>query len=324
MSELVAVTGANGFVGRALCAAMESSGIAVRPLVRRAVSGSAATAVGEIGASTEWSEALAGVGCVIHCAARVHVLRDSARDTLSSLDEVNVAGTRRLAEQAAVMGVRRLVFLSSVKVNGDSTQPGAPFSIYSAVAPQDSYGASKWKAERALLEISAATGLEVVIVRPPLVYGAGVRANFLKLMRLVELGIPLPFGKVGNRRSLVAVSNLVDLLITCITHPAANRQTFFVSDGRDLSTPELIRALAAAMGKEARLLSLPLPLLRLGGRISGRRRELERLMGSLQVDIHDTCEMLDWTPPVTVEDGLKSAVAQGAVAIRRKWRRHNR
>lgn len=310
MNELVAVTGANGFVGRALCAAMESSGIAVRPLVRRAVSEPAAVAVGEIGSQTEWSEALAGVGCVIHCAARVHVSRQSGRESLSSFYEVNVAGTRRLADQAAAMGVRRLVFLSSVKVNGDSTQPGAPFSIDSAAAPQDSYGASKWEAERALLEIGAATGLEVVIVRPPLVYGPGVKANFLKLMRLVELGIPLPFDKVGNRRSLVAVGNLVDLLITCTTHPAANGQTFFVSDGRDLSTPELIRALATAMGKKVRLVSIPLPLLRFGGRISGRCRELERLTGSLQVDIHHTREVLDWTPPVTVQDGLKSVIAE--------------
>ena len=288
----------------------------MRPVVRvsRDDGPSNAVTVGEIGSSTDWSLALQGARTVIHCAARVHVMQDSAADPLAAFRAVNLEGTRRLAEVAAEVGVRRLVFLSSIKVNGESTAPGSPFRASDPPRPSDAYAVSKWEAEQALHEVASRSGLEVVVVRPPLVYGPGVRANFERLMRWVARGAPIPLGSVDNRRSMVGLDNLVDLLVRCVDHPAAAGQTFLVSDRRDLSTPEWIRMLAAAMGRPARLLPVPPAWLRLGGRLTGRRAEVERLIGSLQLDIEPTCETLDWSPPVSVEEGLSRTVASFGAA----------
>lgn len=264
--------------------------------------------VEDISAATDWSGAFAGVAVVVHLAARVHVMWDVVEDPLTAFREVNVAGTRRLAEQAVALGARRMVFVSSVKVNGENTPPGAVFSWNDIPAPQDPYGLSKWEAEQAMWKVAKRTGLEVVVVRPPLVYGPGVKGNFARLLQGVRRGVPLPFGLVENRRSLVGLDNLVDLLIRCVGHPQAAGQTFLVSDGKDLSTPELIRSMARVVGRPARLVPFPPGMMLAAARLLGRAAEVERLIGSLQVDIGHTCQTLDWTPPVSVDDGLARAV----------------
>ena len=308
---VVAVTGANGFVGQALMAALPKRGCQPRALLRSGPTGDA-IAIGEIGPDTEWREALSGVDTVIHCAARVHVMKDDAADPLTEFRRVNTEGTRRLAQQAVQIGVKRLVFVSTIKVNGESTPYGpdssAKFTSLDTPNPGDPYAVSKWEAERSLQEIAASSSLEVVIVRPPLVYGSGVAGNFRSLIDIVRRGVPLPLGLVDNRRSLVALPNLVDLLTVCATHPDAAGETFLVSDDDDLSTPELIRRLARAMGRDARLMPVPPALLRLAGKLSGNSDKVERLIGSLQVDISHTCERLDWRPPVTVNEGLRETV----------------
>lgn len=265
-------------------------------------------AVGAIGPDTDWSEALRGVDCVIHCAGRAHVLKETTSAPLDQYRLVNRDGSIRLAEQAAAAGVRRLIFLSSVGVMGLHTNGRGPFTAFEKPEPTWDYAISKWEAEKALTTLCARTGLELVIIRPPMVYGPNVPANFLRLLKIVKKGIPLPFGAVANRRSMIAIDNLVDLLRRCISHPGAAGQKFMVSDGHDLSTPELIRGIAAAMGRPARLIPVPLPLLRLLGRLSGREHDVERLLGSLQVDIQHTCRTLDWTPPVAVAVGLRKTV----------------
>jgi nucleoside-diphosphate-sugar epimerase len=314
--QTVMVTGATGFVGRALV-----DRLAADPrFVIRAASRSANPdwpqcvepihlELEDLVGRTDYAEALRGVSCLIHTAARVHVSDESAPGALASLHSVNVAGTRRLAEEAAHAGVRRFIFVSSVKVNGTRTEPEEPFRMSDIPNPQCAYGISKWQAEQALWQSAADTGLEVVVVRPPLAYGPGAKANVLRLMRLVDQGWPLPLAAVDNRRSLVALDNLVDLLTHCIDHPAAPGHAFLVSDGHDLSTPELIRGLARAMGRPARLFRVPLPLLRIAGQLSGRLGEVERLTDSLQVDMRPTCETLGWEPPVSVQEGLLRAVA---------------
>ncbi|MBT9551213.1 MAG: SDR family oxidoreductase [Hydrogenophaga sp.] len=310
MAGVIAVTGASGFVGRALCASMRTQGRTVVPLVRTAdqTHPAGARAIGDIGPDTDWTHALRGVDCVVHCAARVHVVHDEHPDPLGAFRRVNVDGTRALAMAAAAAGVRRLVFVSSLKVHGEQTLPGAPFHARSTPAPQDAYGQSKWEAEQALWAVSATTGLEIVVVRPPLVYGPGAKANFLRLMQWVARGLPLPLGGIHNRRSLLALDNLTDLLQICIDHPAAAGQTLLASDDHDMSTPELIRGLATAMGRPARLLPVPVSWLRLAGRLTGQTPQIERLTGSLQVDIGHTREVLSWTPPWTVQQALKLAV----------------
>jgi nucleoside-diphosphate-sugar epimerase len=304
------VTGATGFVGQSLCSALPTKGDFVRAAVRSsnsvpAVDGLDVAAVGEIGARTDWTAALTGVDCIIHCAARAHVMHETEADALTAYRAVNVAGTQRLAEHAAASGVRRFVFLSSIKVNGEQTALGAPFLFSDAPAPEDPYGVSKWEAEQALWAVSAQTGLEVVVVRPPLVYGPGVKGNLLRLLRCVARSVPLPLGAVHNQRSLMGLSNLVDLLLRCAEHPAAAGQTFLASDGLDLSTPHLIRLMAEGMNRPARLLPVPVALLQAGGSLLGKRGELDRLVGSLQVDSRHTRELLGWTPPVSVADGVR-------------------
>lgn len=272
--------------------------------------GGNSVAVGCIGPQTDWRRSLEGVETVIHCAARVHMLADRASDPLTAYREVNRDGTLNLARQAAEAGARRLVFVSSIKVNGEETQPGAPFTAGDVPRPLDGYGISKDEAEAGLRALAATTGLEVVIVRPPLVYGPGVKANFAGMMRVLARGLPLPLGRATrNRRSLVGIDNLVDLLIACADSPAAAGQTFLVSDGEDLSTAALLRRLAAAIGRPARLLPVPVTLLEAGAALLGKRQVAKRLLGSLQVDISETRRILGWTPPLTVDQALRRAAA---------------
>lgn len=309
----VLVTGANGFVGSAVCLRLVHEGFYVRPVVRT-VQPAVPSAnllppvVADLERNTDWSAALNGVTEVLHSAARVHVMDDLSADPLEAYRQVNVAGTLNLASQAAQAGVRRFVFVSSIKVNGEATQPGQPFTADDVPSPLDPYGVSKLEAEQGLRDIEAQTGMGVVIVRPPLVYGPGVKANFASMMRWVARGIPLPLGAIHNARSMVALDNLVDLLVTCLKHPAAAGQTFLVSDGKDVSTTELLRRTAEAMGKKTLLLPVPASVLELGASLLGKRAVAQRLCGSLQVDIEKTRRLLGWTPPLTLDQGLKKAV----------------
>jgi nucleoside-diphosphate-sugar epimerase len=309
----VLITGANGFIGRSACAQALADGMRVWGATRQAVplpSGVEAVVVPGLESPAGWVAGLTGCDAVVHAAARVHVMNDSVAAPLIEFRRVNVDGTLHLARQAAVAGVRRFVFVSSVKVNGEGTTPGRPFTAADAPAPQDPYGISKMEAEQGLRQIAADTGMEVVVVRPPLVYGPGVKANFATLMRWLQRGIPLPLGAVtGNRRSLVALDNLVDLLITCIDHPAAANQTFLVSDGEDLSTTALLRRMGQAMDKPARLIPVPTALLRLGAAALGQGDVAQRLLDNLQVDITHTRQTLGWTPPIGVDEGLRRAAA---------------
>ncbi len=260
--------------------------------------------VGDIGPQTDWAGALADCSDVVHLAAHVHVMGGSARDVASDFHRVNVEGSENLARQAARAGVRRFVFLSSVKVNGeDSLQ--RPFVESDPVMPTDAYAASKAEAERRLRIVASETGMEVVIVRPPLVYGPGVKANFLSLLRTVDSGVPLPFLSISNLRSLVFVGNLVDALCACLTHPAAANRTFFVSDDYDVSTPQLIQGIADALGKKARLFPFPPALLQGAGLLAGRRPQIARLTESLQVDVSSIKTALNWKPPYSLQQGLQ-------------------
>ncbi len=310
------VTGASGFVGRAVIATMEQQGRAVRitgrdPLSQPMQGPAQVTTAGDlVDTRADWSEAVSGVAAVIHLAARAHILRDQASDPLMAYRAANTAGTLRLAEQAAAAGVRRFVFISTVKVNGEASAPGEALHEAMAPTPADPYALSKHEAEQGLRTIAARTGMEVVIIRPPLVYGPGVKANFAALMRAVSRGWPLPLGAIDNRRSLVALDNLVDFILTCLEHPSAANQTFLVSDGEDLSTPDLLRRLGQAMCRPVRLLPVPPPLLTAGATLLGRRAAAERLCGNLQVDIRKARTLLDWAPPISVDEGLRRA-AQG-------------
>ena len=360
----VLVTGANGFIGRALCKRMLADGYQVRGAVRAErqmtvlPSGVERVQIGNIGPKTDWSKALVCIDGIVHLAARVHVMHDSAADPLSAFRRVNAAGTKRLAQQAAEAGVKRLVYISSVKVNGEKTevesrgqrsgiktnsgiegfrnlgiegrkgrrsavyaklrrarevrgQGGEPkqfFSEKDVPEPQDPYAVSKWEAEQVLNDIAGKRGLEIVILRPPLVYGPGVRANFLRLVKLVKRGIPLPFGRVKNCRSLIYIENLVDAIVTCMTNPNAAGKTYFVSDREDVSTPDLIRRIAAASGRRALMLPVPVWMMRMAGRIIGRSDELERLFGSLTVDISKIHGELGWKPPFTMMEGIRETV----------------
>ena len=308
----VRVTGANGFVGLAVLQRLNAmSGMHAVGGVRRAaeLKGATFVEVGDLTAQTDWSMALAGADAIVHLAARVHVMQETEIDPLTAFRAVNVDGTSNLARQAAAAGVKRFVFISSVKVNGESTSNGSAFTEADAPNPQDAYGQSKFEAEQGLRQLAADTGMEVVILRPPLVYGPGVKANFAALMRAVQRGWPLPLGAVHNQRSLVALDNLVDFIVTCITHPHAANQFFLVSDGQDLSTTELVRGMAQAAGVPARLLPVPVWALRAGASLLGKGDAVQRLCGNLQVDISKARSLLGWVPPVSVEEGLRRAMA---------------
>lgn len=248
---------------------------------------------------------LTDIDVVIHAAARVHVMSETATDALTEFRKVNVEGSLMLAQRAADAGVKRFIFISSIKVNGESTATGKPFKSDDTPNPSGPYGVSKHEAEELLKKLGKDAGMEVVIIRPPLVYGPGVKANFLSILNALSKGVPLPLGAVCNQRSLVAIDNLVSLIVTCIDHPAAANQTFLVSDGQDLSTPQLMRNIARALGKPARLLPLPVWLLTLAASVLGKRPEVRRICGSLQVDIDKNRELLGWTPPVNMEKALR-------------------
>jgi len=261
--------------------------------------------VGAIDGETNWTDALRGVDVVIHLAARVHIMRDKATDPLTEFRAVNADGTLNLARQAAKAGVRRFIYLSSIKVNGDQTLPGQPFTEQDVPAPFGPYAISKYEAEEGLRKLAQQTGMGVVIIRSALVYGPGVKANFQSMMRWLKWGVPLPLSSIHNKRSLVALDNLVDLIITCLDHPAAINQTFLAADGEDLSTTELLHRVAHAMGRSARLIPMPASLLEAGAALLGRRDMAQRLCGSLQVDISKAQTLLGWTPPVSVDEGLR-------------------
>ena len=309
----VLMTGASGFVGQALYRTLRENQYDVRRVIRGVNSGSeqdsAVSSVHDIGAVADWTQPLQGIGVVIHLAARVHVMDENAADPLVEFRRVNVDGTLNLARQSASAGVKRFVFMSSIKVNGEFTQIGHPFTDVDVPNPQDAYAVSKYEAEQGLREIAALTGMEVVLIRPPLVYGPGVKANFASLMRSIQKGWPLPLGAVHNRRSLVALDNLVDFVVTCVNHPQAANQTFLVSDGCDLSTTELVCGLADALKVSHRFLPVPVWLLNLGAALLGKRASVQRLCGNLQVDISKARHLLGWSPPVTVDEGLRRAVS---------------
>ncbi|WP_150909691.1 UDP-glucose 4-epimerase family protein [Marinobacter halotolerans] len=309
----VLLTGATGFVGRELASAlMEEPGVALTSAVRRSTSSVPGTIflAGELNEQTDWASALVGQDVVIHAAARAHVMKDEVADPLAEYRRVNVQGTLNLAKQSVAAGVKRFIFVSSIKVNGEQTLPGRRFTADDQPAPEDAYGLSKLEAEKALQALVEENSMELVIIRPPLVYGPGVKGNFATLVKLVDRGIPLPFGSVHNKRSLIALTNLVDLVITCLDHPAAANQVFLASDGQDLSTTELLRGVAYAMGKPARLVSIPSKLLMIGAGILGKKEMAQRVLGSLQVDITKTCDLLGWRPPLGSQDGLRRCFAE--------------
>ncbi len=302
----VLVTGVTGFVGQFLADDLMVRGHKVRGATRGSpavpVSGVEYVRVGNLGANTVWREALDGVDGVVHCAARVHVMDELAADPLAVFRAVNLEGTLALARQAAMAGARRFVLISSIKVNGEGRP--APYAEDDPPAPQDAYAISKWEAELGLIRIAEETGLEVVILRPPLVYGPGVGANFQRLMRCVEKGWPLPLGRVTNCRSLLYLGNLTDAIQVCLEHPAAANRTYLLSDGEDVSTPELVRHLALVMGRPARLLPVPQAWFALAGGLLGKRQEVDRLLGSLVVDSSRIRRELGWIPPYDLDAGL--------------------
>ena len=306
----VLVTGANGFVGRALSAKLLQDGVELTGAVRNDrchLAGDVVRcAVGNIDAKTDWMPALSNVDVVVHLAGRAHVMHETQVDPLVAYREINTAGALNLARQAASAGVRRLVFVSSIKVCGEGQErpDEDAYTEMDAPAPSDPYVISKWEAEQGLRLIAESTGLEVVILRPPLVYGPGVGANFLRLMRSVKSGWPLPLGAVANRRSLIYIGNLVDAISMSARHPAAANKTFLLSDGDDVSTPELIRRIASAFGVPARLLSVPEPWLRLAGTLLRKGPAVDRLLGSLIVDASAIRRDLGWSPPLTMQQGL--------------------
>jgi len=309
---VILITGANGFVGRSLCAVLAQSGQAVVAVTRHALPDRATNIVNcqirALTIDTDWQHSLQGCDAVVHLAARVHVMTDTAADPLSEFRRVNVDGTLNLARQAAAAHVRRFIFISSIKVNGEATRLGQAFTSADVPNPQEPYSISKHEAEQGLCKVAEETGMEVVIIRPPLVYGPRVRANFQSMMRWLKRGVPLPLGAIHNKRSLVALDNLVDLIITCLDHPAAANQTFLVADGEDLSTTELLRRMGEALGSPAWLIPVPISLLEAGAALLGRRDMAQRLCGSLQVDILKTRDLLGWNPPISVDEGLRRTV----------------
>lgn len=308
----VLLTGASGFVGKAVLKTAQQRGLKIRPVFRSMDSAKGhpeAVLVSGLDGAADWSQALKGVDVVIHAAARAHIMREEALDPLAEYRRVNVEGTLNLARQAATAGVRRFVFISSIKVNGEATAPGRPFRADDAPAPEDAYGLSKAEAEAQLKQVAQELGMEVTIIRPPLIYGPGVMGNFASLVRWMHRGLPLPLGGVThNRRSLVGLDNLVDLILVCADHPKAANQTFLISDGEDLSTTELLKRIGKALKQPARLLWVPAGAISFLAGLVGKKGISERLLGSLQVDMHKTCELLDWKPVVAVDEGLRRAV----------------
>lgn len=309
---VILLTGASGFVGRALLNELARRDIDLIVACRKRILNLPVQIrqchFKNLSADTDWAQSLQGTNLVIHTAARVHVMNDSANDPLIEFRDVNVKGTLNLARQAVDAKVKRFIFISSVKVNGEGTNLGTPFTADDLPKALDPYGISKLEAEVGLNQLSMESDMEIVIIRPPLVYGPGVKANFLSMMRWINSGVPLPLGAIHNKRSLVALDNLVDLIVTCIDHPGAANQTFLAGDGEDLSTTELLQKIGRALGKPSRLFPFPVSLLTLVASLLGKRHVARRLCGSLQVDISKTRSLLGWSPPVTVDQGLQKAV----------------
>ncbi|MFI8608334.1 UDP-glucose 4-epimerase family protein [Pseudomonas sp. NPDC077649] len=308
MLKKVLLTGGTGFVGRTVLDRLCRDGLNVvacsRAETMNVPSGVMHLSVRGLDSNTDWKPALDGIEVVIHSAARVHVMHDTSSDPLAEFRKVNVEGTLNLARQAAVSGVLRFIFISSIKVNGEGTALGKPYTADDTPMPVDPYGISKLEAEQGLQALSQETGMEVVIIRPVLVYGPGVKANFRSMMNWLKKGVPLPLGAIHNKRSMVALDNLVDLIVTCIDHPKAANQVFLVSDGEDLSTTELLRRTGQSLGRPARLLPIPTFMLATAARLLGKPGIAQRLCGSLQVDIGKTRALLGWQPPVTVDEAL--------------------
>jgi nucleoside-diphosphate-sugar epimerase len=308
----ILLTGASGFVGKAVLKAAQERGITIRPVYRKieAVIGVPnAVWISETEDNADWTQALNDVDVLIHAAGLTQITRIASVDSLNVFRRVNVQGTLNLARQAAAAGVRRFVFISSIKVNGESTAPGQPFTADDIPAPEDAYGQSKIEAEVHLNQVAKETGMEVTIIRPPLIYGPGVKGNFASLIMWVRRGLPMPLGAVDqNRRSLVGLDNLVDLILLCAYHPKAAHQVFLISDGEDLSTTDLIRRIGKALRQPVRLFWVPLGLLSFMAALIGKKAFSKRLLGSLEVDIQKTCELLDWKPSVVVDEGLSRAV----------------
>lgn len=302
--NITLVTGSSGFVGSALVAMMKERGMQVRDVSR--TDKNAAVVIPSYGSDLDWSNSLNGIGVVVHLAARVHVMKETSSDPLSAFREANVEATLNLARQAARHGVKRFVFLSTIKVNGEATQLGRPFTSLDQPNPQDPYGQSKAEAEVALLKLGRETGMEIVIVRPPLVYGPGVGGNFKLLMKWAASGAPSVFSRVHNKRSLIYVGNLCDLLIRVIDHPNAAGQIFLASDGYDISTHELLIALAKSAGRTPRNLPVPLTFLRFAGILSGRSEAFQRLTSNLQIDVTTTSNSLSWQPKTQLSKLLSS------------------
>ncbi|CSA20500.1 UDP-glucose 4-epimerase family protein [Vibrio cholerae] len=309
MPKSILLTGSTGFVGTNLVKSLTlKSDYIVKSAVRHAVNKDDGLLfeVGDINASTDFELPLKNTTVVVHCAARAHVMDDKEAEPLTLYREVNTAGTVNLAKQAIDSGVKRFIFISSIKVNGEGTLVGCPFKTEDNHAPEDDYGLSKSEAEKQLVALAKDSSMEVVIIRPTIVYGPGVKANFASLMRLVSKGIPLPFGSITqNKRSLVSINNLVDLIVTCIDHPKAANQVFLVSDDHDVSTAEMVRELAIALDKPTWQLPVPIWCYKLFGKLFGKSDIVDRLTGTLQVDISHTKETLGWKPPQTLQEGFK-------------------
>jgi nucleoside-diphosphate-sugar epimerase len=308
-SKMILVTGANGFVGRAFCLEAIQRGFKVKGAVRtdsQLPPGVQPVIIGTINERTNWESALGGVEAVIHIAAHVHILDTNSADSLEKFRRVNTGGTEHLARVAAASGVKRMVFVSTIKVNGEQTFNAHKYTENDTPAPQDPYGISKWEAEQALHLVAKETGLEIVIVCPPLIYGAGVKGNFAQMLKVLNKGIPLPLASVRNLRSMVYIENFVDALLQCTTNPVAAGQTYLVSDGEDMSTPDLLHRLGVEIKHPARLLPCPAGLLKFAGKLTGRSDQIDRLLGSLQIDSSKIIRELNWRPPYTMQQGLQA------------------
>ena len=306
---MILVTGATGFVGQAIVGGLLEAAYDIRACSRQADTALHRDVnlfnIGDLSENNDWRQALQDIDVVVHCAARAHIMNDEAIDPLAAFRKVNTAGTLNLARQAADTGVKRFIFISSIKVNGEMTMPGQLFQPNDKYIPTDPYGLSKYEAEQGLLALAQETGMEVVIVRPPLVYGPGVRANFASMLKWINKGVPLPFGTVHNQRSLVALDNLVSFIIHCIDHPKAANEAFLISDSEDVSTTELLRKVANAFGKKPMLLPIPVWLMSFVAKLVGKGDVANRLFGSLQVDSSKARDLLGWQPVITMDEQLK-------------------
>lgn len=307
-SQIILITGATGFVGQQILRQLPPQ---TRVFGRTKPARDCHFFAGELSANTDYRAALSGVDVVIHCAARAHVMNETATNAAELYKDINTHATLALAQQAADSGVKRFIFISTIKVNGETTLTGQVFRASDIRQPLDHYGESKAKAEIGLFDIARKTGIEVVIIRPPLVYGPDVKANFATMLNLAKMNIPLPFGAIHNKRSMVALDNLVDLIVTCIEHPNAANQIFLVSDDQDVSTTELLELMTRVAGKRPRMLPVPVAWLRLAGKVTGQKTIIDRLCGNLQVDITHTKNTLSWHPPITVEEGVRRCFIKG-------------